>query len=570
MVPTLLFLIGTLNMNADSFAIRRTELLQIARRSRIKWVLEAKDVDNNSSVTNQEQKAAAKLAPTVSDSLKSKIPAAECIQNVLNFLSEIVDDGEECDVSTIIAGLIDYDDYADEENGTQMVIQSDRPDTYNGFLNKLILPSSTEIVKSMQQFVTKFYSDYQTAMAAALGQPVSTASSIAAADGSDEEFQSWSSRIWVFLDHVFEQMKASPVWAQENNVCFEASKAHCEKLLFSKLHPLLFASDVEDVVQNDRTKERIDSLGFLTTEHLDIKCVRNLREMHLLSKQKSDSGSNHNNTINSSNNSNSHTHHHNKVGNGVSKGNSSNNKDYGQVHDDDFLKEVLQQPMQYLADLATAKCPQDKLLCIKRCTQSIAQLLKGCRSDGSLPGADELLPMMIYTIKTCNPAHLHSNLKYLQRYTRPNQLIAEAGYLLTNFVSAVFFLDNVDAKALTIEPEEFDRALLQSKMKAKAVNDKALVLQQKQLTALKNKMQSKAGSSKKLGAIGNVNINNIDMDSDSDGDDGIEIEKLLTDYKKSTVTNNKVEAVSVKEIRLQRLSLEQPQSRNPVNGKKKV
>jgi hypothetical protein len=88
--------------------------------------------------------------------------------------------------------------------------------------------------------------------------------------------------------------------------------------------------------------------------------------------------------------------------------------------------------------------------------------LKEARSnrDGSLPGADEFLPMMILVVKECNPKQLNSTIKYLQRYTHTSKLVSEAGYLLTHFVSAVHFLENVDALALTISPEEFEQSLV--------------------------------------------------------------------------------------------------------------
>jgi hypothetical protein len=57
--------------------------------------------------------------------------------------------------------------------------------------------------------------------------------------------------------------------------------------------------------------------------------------------------------------------------------------------------------------------------------------------------------------------------KYLQRYTNPKRLISEYGYLLTHFVSAVNFLENVDALALTISPEEFDTSMKRCKEAAK-------------------------------------------------------------------------------------------------------
>jgi hypothetical protein len=128
-------------------------------------------------------------------------------------------------------------------------------------------------------------------------------------------------------------------------------------------------------------------------------------------------------------------------------------------------------PVNMLRRLASARSPADKLSVLKKTSLAIAEALKKARTDGSLPGADEFLPMMILAVKECNPPQISSTVKFLQRYTEPRKLVSEAGYLLTHFVSAVQFLEHVDARALTISPEEFERSMARSIAAAKRAND---------------------------------------------------------------------------------------------------
>lgn len=495
---------------SDTLGSRRAELLQIARRSRIKWVLDEKDVEYLKAQDGKEDER------TISDSLKNKIPAAECIQNVLNFLTDVISDGEVCDVASIAAGIIDYDDFDDVQYNLLKHKDPNVTDTYNEFLNKLTLPASTEVVKSMQQFVTKFFADYHNAKAnPAPMEPV--------AEPTEEELQSWPARVWTFLDHTNDSMKELPVWSHESVVQFEATCTHCEKFIFAKLYPVLFATDIEDPTQNERIKERIDSLIFLTAEHLDIKCAPLLYEQYAKKHTPATTG---------------------YGANKLNKGHGSTKSEQ------EILLEVLAQPISLLNDMAVAKCPQDKLLCVKRCTMSIAQILKNCRSDGRLPGADELLPMMIYTIKCANPANLYSHKKFLQRYTRPNMLMGEPGYIITSFVSAVEFLENVDAQALTMEPEEYDRAILQSKMKAKAVNE--MILQQH----LRNEHAGRQAKNGHKNAKSRSNSHTAEgIESTGRSDEEMDIDKLLSEHKKALLVNSRTDAVSVQEIYRRRKAL---------------
>ena len=55
-------------------------------------------------------------------------------------------------------------------------------------------------------------------------------------------------------------------------------------------------------------------------------------------------------------------------------------------------------------------------------------------SEISSANADVLLPILIFTIVKSNPTNFLSNLKFIQRYRRPEELSGQASYCLTNMV----------------------------------------------------------------------------------------------------------------------------------------
>eukprot|EP00013_Stygamoeba_regulata_P022843 CAMPEP_0177667250 /NCGR_PEP_ID=MMETSP0447-20121125/22018_1 /TAXON_ID=0 /ORGANISM="Stygamoeba regulata, Strain BSH-02190019" /LENGTH=110 /DNA_ID=CAMNT_0019173459 /DNA_START=401 /DNA_END=729 /DNA_ORIENTATION=+ len=70
-------------------------------------------------------------------------------------------------------------------------------------------------------------------------------------------------------------------------------------------------------------------------------------------------------------------------------------------------------------------------------------------------GADEFLPVLIYTVLKANPPHLYSNVYFIQKFRNPSKLTTEIGYYYTNLQSVVSFIDTLDASSLTIDPAEF-------------------------------------------------------------------------------------------------------------------
>jgi hypothetical protein len=422
---------GGNNEEAKALEERKLELLALARRSRVKWITDAADKPNSGSSDPHQSKSgdavtkpAGAGTPTNANKRRDKFPAAECIQNVLEVLSEIVDDGEVIDIDAVIS-LIPTDKDIDELQSAE-VPQYDGPDGpknhYTVFIEKLRHFGAVEIVKSMQYFVMKFEQtirNYQLEMMTEDPQLLSKSAVAALDDGEDLSRDRLEdpvtakrvASVWEFLEKTYNAMHSSYLWASETDAQWEKTKAACEKFLFIKLYHLIFACDVEDSHLDKKLADRVASLSFLTGEHLDIRYLR--------------------------------------------PGDNS----------------LLMGPVNMLRRLASARSPADKLSVLKKTSLAIAEALKKARTDGSLPGADEFLPMMILAVKECNPPQISSTVKFLQRYTEPRKLVSEAGYLLTHFVSAVQFLEHVDARALTISPEEFERSMARSIAAAKRAND---------------------------------------------------------------------------------------------------
>ncbi|KAJ3674154.1 hypothetical protein LUZ60_006146 [Juncus effusus] len=107
------------------------------------------------------------------------------------------------------------------------------------------------------------------------------------------------------------------------------------------------------------------------------------------------------------------------------------------------------------------KAPRDKLACIMNCCNVITNLLinASASNNDNPPGADEVLPVLIYVTIKANPPQLHSNLQYIQRFRRQSRLVGESAYYFTNVLSAESFVWNIDGNALSIDESEFQRKM---------------------------------------------------------------------------------------------------------------
>ncbi|KAI8372147.1 hypothetical protein BD560DRAFT_395304 [Blakeslea trispora] len=72
---------------------------------------------------------------------------------------------------------------------------------------------------------------------------------------------------------------------------------------------------------------------------------------------------------------------------------------------------------------------------MKHVMESIEEEKEALSDLHSGANADVLLPILIFTVAKSNPTHFLSNLKFIQRYRRPDALTGQASYCLTNMVS---------------------------------------------------------------------------------------------------------------------------------------
>ena len=401
---------------------RKGELLQFARRSRIKWILDAAE----RRAAQDDDPTATKRTILPLSPVQTNIPAASCIQEVLSLLDEFVGDGELVNVDSLVLGLPEDDT---DDMYYECIDASSSKSPYMIFLDRLRSNKATEIVKSMQQFVTKF--DNSVSTLKSLPSTLLSSSSVATTNDTAAAITNEDDKvltIWTFLDHLFEELRQCSVWSQETDTEFAVTKISCEKFLFVKLHKFLYNTDVEDAYNNTKLCEKLASLSFLMPIHLDIKSLSAFTT--------------------------------------------------GQIDS------IFESATQELRDMYRFNNPIDKVGCIKRCCVALGKAISHHKSGGSImhnsdllpsihtesilqylnaPGADEVLSLLILVLTKCNPIELYSNMKYLQKYTHPNKFTSETGYLITQFVSAVHFLENVDDKALTISPEEYESSVMRCK-----------------------------------------------------------------------------------------------------------
>lgn len=100
-----------------------------------------------------------------------------------------------------------------------------------------------------------------------------------------------------------------------------------------------------------------------------------------------------------------------------------------------------------LVAMNESRYPLGKLNHLKAAHKSIVDTLSHFHPSSS---ADEIMPMLIYTLITLPPAHLSvtSDLRFIERFRWEPKLVGEAAYCLTNLEAAISFLETVDLSTL--------------------------------------------------------------------------------------------------------------------------
>lgn len=113
----------------------------------------------------------------------------------------------------------------------------------------------------------------------------------------------------------------------------------------------------------------------------------------------------------------------------------------------DEVRKWLDGARQELIAMNESRYPLGKLNHLKVAHKSIVDTLSHFHPSAS---ADEIMPMLIYTLITLPPQHLNviSDLRFIERFRWEPKLVGEAAYCLTNLEAAISFLETVDLSTL--------------------------------------------------------------------------------------------------------------------------
>jgi len=91
--------------------------------------------------------------------------------------------------------------------------------------------------------------------------------------------------------------------------------------------------------------------------------------------------------------------------------------------------------------LAAYKTPADKVSCVTRCCQTIMNLLSMASGgkSGSVPAADDFVPVMVYVVIKANPPSLLSTVQYVDSFYG-NRMAGEDQYWWMQFAAAIEFI----------------------------------------------------------------------------------------------------------------------------------
>lgn len=113
----------------------------------------------------------------------------------------------------------------------------------------------------------------------------------------------------------------------------------------------------------------------------------------------------------------------------------------------DDVRKWLDGARQELVAMNESRYPLGKLNHLKTAHKGIVDTLSNFHPSSS---ADEIMPMLIYTLITLPPASLNviSDLRFIERFRWEPKLTGEAAYCLTNLEAAIGFLETVDLSTL--------------------------------------------------------------------------------------------------------------------------
>ncbi|KAL1482567.1 hypothetical protein MTO96_033712 [Rhipicephalus appendiculatus] len=94
------------------------------------------------------------------------------------------------------------------------------------------------------------------------------------------------------------------------------------------------------------------------------------------------------------------------------------------------VRDVIDRAITHIIELDSRHSPREKLACVVRCSQQLFEALRMGPQGPQPASADEFLPAMVYVVLRANPPLLHSNIKYVTRFSAPQPATQWGGWLL--------------------------------------------------------------------------------------------------------------------------------------------
>lgn len=206
--------------------------------------------------------------------------------------------------------------------------------------------------------------------------------------------------VYEFYQSMMERFESHAIYKDTDSETIDQLVDYTERHLLTLMYNFVFTRILTEDEEKDLSlQKRIKSLNWIMTQHLDIEL--DLRDMQ--------------------------------------------------------IRDLMDQAISDIVEMGSRQIPLEKLECIVRCSKSIFNMLQVCRSSEPV-SADQFLPALVYIVIKANPPLLHSNIKFINRFSNPRRLMSgEAGYYFTNLCCAVAFIEKLNGESLNIPEEDFKR-----------------------------------------------------------------------------------------------------------------
>ena len=110
-----------------------------------------------------------------------------------------------------------------------------------------------------------------------------------------------------------------------------------------------------------------------------------------------------------------------------------------------------------LAMINIYKTPKDKMYTFINVVTILSLMYTKYSNKETAPGAEEIFPLLVYTVLKANVPKLKSNLNYYCLFRHASRIENEEDYYLQTFTAVVKFIDNISNEKLVIDKNVYER-----------------------------------------------------------------------------------------------------------------